>query len=118
MNQKELAQMLKDAGIESCVGFMNINPTEWVYTHISYSPDGEVEEFSMEKSFGDNIAACINYTHGKVGGAWYGDAIANGVQSSHCDDDNSTFDNLADAIAAATEAAEMEAESMEDIGLM
>ena len=118
MNRNELAKMLKDAGIERCVSSMDINPTEWVYTRLSYSPDGEVKEFSMEKSYSDGIAACINYPailctgpEGKVNGVWYGDAIANGMQSCHCDEYNSTFDNLADAIAAAEEAAELELEA-------
>ncbi|MDA8205437.1 MAG: hypothetical protein M0Z36_05160 [Thermaerobacter sp.] len=118
MNRNELAKMLKDVGIERCVSHMDINPTEWVYTRLSYSPDGEVKEFSMEKSYNDDIAACINYPailctgpEGKVNGEWYGDVLVNGMQSSNCDASNSTFDNLADAIEAAEEVAELELEA-------
>ena len=113
MNRKELGQMLLDAGIERCVGFGNINPSDWAYTSLHEDSEGQVVEFSMEKSFSDGVAACINYKPKNVGGEWYGDAIVNGMQSSHCDDSNSTFDNLPDAIDWAVEVAELEMEAAE-----
>ena len=80
MNKKELATELHKVGIDKVSNYMNINPTEWVYTTFTEDKDGQVTAFTMTRDGENDLAAVVEFDPNFKGededcGPWRADVV-------------------------------------------